>query len=406
MSFRIVGWAALFAVAGAAAVRGDPLPVTVDLGPEFQKFGLAALQQGDRGDCSLFAVTALAEFELAKSAPGDVTRLSEEFLIWAAHAASATEANDQAMFCQALHGLNAEGICASRLMPYVNTPNSRRKPSKEALADAKPRSERWRIHWIKRWNAGTGLAGGELTEIKHALAQGHPVACGLRWPKKGEGHEILRVLPAHEVEDGHSIVFTGYQDDARKPGGGAFLFRNSFGPQWGNHGYGVMSHAYAAAYANDAVWMKLGRPHSERPRVRFEAESLPIAAHGQTDCSRQEMNEWGRGMWSRGEQLFCAARNGGFVTLRFKIDLPGKYRVRVLATAAPDYGKIRIVLDGRAVPGEFDLYCGRVSPSGSLELGNHELASGPHEIRFAAAGKNRASQGHAFGVDAIDLLDE
>jgi hypothetical protein len=35
-----------------------------------------------------------------------VKRLSEEFLIWAAHAASATKADDQAMFYQATHGLN------------------------------------------------------------------------------------------------------------------------------------------------------------------------------------------------------------------------------------------------------------------------------------------------------------
>ncbi len=75
-----------------------------------------------------------------------------------------------------------------------------------------------------------------------------------------------------------------------------------------------MSYADAAAYGNDAVWLKLGAPHSEKPRVGFEA--------------------------------------------------------------------------------------------GSLELGNHELAAGQHHLRFTVAGKNAASTGHLFGVDAIDLLDE
>jgi hypothetical protein len=56
--------------------------------------------------------------------------------------------------------------------------------------------------------------------------------------------------------------------------------------------------------------------------------------------------------------------------------------------------------------GEFDLYCGRVSPAGSLELGNYHLASGEHEIRFTVSGKSAASTGHNFGVDTIDLLDE
>ncbi len=317
MPYRILGLVGLFAVTTVAAALGGP-PSTVDLGPEFQKFGLTPLQQGARGDCSLFAITSLVELELAKSAPDEVKRLSEEFLIWAAHSASATKADDQAMFYQAAHGLNVYGICTSKLMPYANTRDPKRKPSNEALVDARARSQRWKIHWIKRWDVKTGLSAGELAEIKRALAHGHPVACGLRWPKKLNGHEILNVPPAQKVEDGHSVAFTGYQDDAKKPGGGVLFFRNSFGPRWGNHGYGVMSYAYAAAYGNDAVWLKLGAPHSEKPRVRFEAESLPILARGQCECNRQDMKDWGRGMWSHGVQLVCVAKNGAFVQLGFR----------------------------------------------------------------------------------------
>ena len=51
----------------------------VDLGSEFQKFGLTPLQQGNRGDCSLFAMTALAELESAKSSPGQTNRLARNF---------------------------------------------------------------------------------------------------------------------------------------------------------------------------------------------------------------------------------------------------------------------------------------------------------------------------------------
>jgi hypothetical protein len=395
----------LFAIATVAAALGGP-PGTVDLGPEFQGFGLTPLPQGDRGVCSLFAITALAELELARSGPDAVNRLSEEFLIWAAHAASANASKDQAMFYEAVHGLNVNGICTSSLMPYARTQDPTRRPSPEALADARALSERWRIHWIKRWDVTTGLSVRELAEVKEALVHGHPVACGLRWPKELDGHEILNVPPAQAVEDGHSIAFTGYRDDDRKPGGGILFFRNSSGPQWGNRGYGVMSYAYAAAYGNDALWMSLGAPHSEKPRVRFEAESLPILARDQCECGRQNMNSWGRGMWSQGEQLFCRATNGGFAEVGFDVDRAGKYRVRVLATAAPDYGTIHIAVDGQPVGGEFDLYSGRVSPSGSLELGTDFLAAGEHRLRFTVAGKNAGSTGHFFGVDAIDLLDE
>ena len=113
------------------------VPKAVDLATDFQKYGLTPTQQGDRGDCSLFAVTALVEFELAKNSPGEVRRLSEEFLIWAAHAASLTKAGDQAMFYEAVHGLNVFGICTAKLMPYTKTGQSRHRPSSEAMADAK-----------------------------------------------------------------------------------------------------------------------------------------------------------------------------------------------------------------------------------------------------------------------------
>jgi hypothetical protein len=68
--------------------------------------------------------------------------------------------------------------------------------------------------------------------------------------------------------------------------------------------------------------------------------------------------------------------------------------------------KLRIAMDGRSVGGEWDLYGGCVSPSGSLELGNHDLTPGQHRMRFRVIGKNASSSGHLFGVDAIDLLDE
>ena len=52
-------------------------------------------------------------------------------------------------------------------------------------------------------------------------------------------------------------------------------------------------------------------------------------------------------MWSQGKQLFCGAEKGGFVELAMEVRKPGRYRLRVLATAAPDFGTIRMALDGK-----------------------------------------------------------
>ncbi|MBE3133431.1 MAG: hypothetical protein IMZ55_08145, partial [Acidobacteria bacterium] len=87
--------------AGAAKAAGPQgLPAKADLVAEFQKLGFAAVSQGGRDTCSLFAITALASFEYARAAPPPHAPLSEEFLIWAADEATGRR-GDQAMFYEA-----------------------------------------------------------------------------------------------------------------------------------------------------------------------------------------------------------------------------------------------------------------------------------------------------------------
>lgn len=120
--------------------------------------------------------------------------------------------------------------------------------------------------------------------------------------------------------------------------------------------------------------------------------------------STQEMKTWGSGMWSHGKQLFCRAEANGFVAVEFHVKKAGRYRLRVEGTVAPDYGILRIALDGKAVGPAFDLYSGMVGPSGPLELGVHDLTAGKHRMRFTATGKNAVSENFWFGVGAVDLL--
>ncbi len=338
----------------------DGLPRQVNLIPDFQKYGLVPLDQGDRDTCSLFAITALAEFACARKEPKSPKRLSEEFLIWAGCEASGLK-GDQAMFYKAVHGLNTYGISTAESMPYANKSDPKRQPSKQALADARTRSERWQVEWIRRWNVERPLTDVEFLKIKKALADGYPVACGFRWPKTLKGHEILNVPPRNQVEDGHSVALVGYEDDPRSNGGGFFRFRNSAGPRWGENGYGTMCYGYARAYVNDSLFLRYEAPHAETPVERFEAESMRVLTSRNCPTNAQKMDEWGGRMWSKGAQLFCSATKGGFVDLGFTVRQAGRYRLRVLATSGPDFGTIRMALDGRPLAPEFDLYCGRVA---------------------------------------------
>ena len=133
---------AFVAISGAVCAGDPTLPARVDLRPEFTKLGISAVAQGSRDTCSLFAITALVEFEIGHNTPGPHKRMSEEFLIWAANEATG-QRGDQAMFWEAVQGLNTLGICTEELLPYAKKSKPRRKPSEAAIVDAKQRGDRW-----------------------------------------------------------------------------------------------------------------------------------------------------------------------------------------------------------------------------------------------------------------------
>ncbi len=403
MKSALPALAILVSVAADSPPRDAALPARVDLGPEMARLGLSVRTQGDRNTCSLFAVTALASFEAGRPSPAPAKQLSEEFLVWAANEATGL-GGDQAMFFEAVHGLSTLGLCTEDRMPYGNRPRRGNRPSMEALSEARALSERWKVHWIKRWDVKTPLSDAQMVEIKQALASGHLVACGLRWPRSLRGSRILEVPSPDGVYDGHSIAFTGYQDDPEREGEGEWLFRNSAGAEWGNRGEGALSYAYARAYLNDALWLELGPPFSEKPTTRVEAEAMPLVAHERCEASPQDMNPWGARMWSGGAQLLCRTAQGGSVELGFDVPKQGRYRVRILATTGPELGVVQPSLDGQRGDSRFDLYSGRISPSGPLELGTLSLTPGVHKLRLTSVGKNLASTGHAFGLDAVEWI--
>lgn len=61
-----------------------PLPSTVDLRPEFEKWGLPPRNQGRRPTCSVFTIAGALELAVARQEKRG-ERLSVEFLNWAAN---------------------------------------------------------------------------------------------------------------------------------------------------------------------------------------------------------------------------------------------------------------------------------------------------------------------------------
>ena len=226
------------------------LPVSVDLRPAFEKWGLAPRTQGKRGTCSAFTVVGALEFAAA-SRQRHGERFSVEFLNWAANRI-AGEDRDGGLFSDLCRAFATYGICSEKTMPYRAKFDPDLAPAPEVLAEARTRlALGLRHHWIKEWNVTTGLTDEQFASIKCTLDQGWPVCAGLRWPKHARwSGGVLRMCPADAVYDGHSVLLVGYVNQTNQPGGGLFLFRNT-----GNGGRDAsLPYTYARTYMNDAVW--------------------------------------------------------------------------------------------------------------------------------------------------------
>ncbi len=237
--FSLAALACLILCSGAHAARREAppkaapaavLPASVDLRPEFNKWGLTVRAQGERGTCSVFTTAAALEYELARR-DGHGIPLSVEFLNWAANQGWGVNQGDGSFFRDCLRGFKYYGICPDVDMPYRQQFDPELAPSDAALADA---TAIWalgfEIHWIKFWNRQQGLSDGNLVEIKQVLAQGHPVAAG----------------------SSHSRLLVGYHDDPGEPGGGVFIARDSAAVR-----YTRLSYEYVKANLNDLFWVEL-----------------------------------------------------------------------------------------------------------------------------------------------------
>ena len=232
----------------------------VDLRPEIAALGLSIRpNQGDRGTCSVFATTFLLEFMYAKNYGFKAPDFSEEYLNYASNLAIGQKV-DGGFFDQLDQGYQKYGMVNESVVPYKSFFDPNMKLLDAALKSGSSIAPRLKPHFIKPWNVNTGLQASQLLSILVQLKGGRPVAAGLRWPKQGKfatekilGVTLMKTPPASDVVDGHSIDFVGFKSSKAFPGEGYLIFRNSWGPGFGDNGYGYMSFDYAMKYVNDLL---------------------------------------------------------------------------------------------------------------------------------------------------------
>jgi hypothetical protein len=189
--------------------------------------------------------------------------LSEEYLNYTTNLVSGVN-GDGDFFDKLDAGYQTWGIIPELTVPYQSTPVG--SVSQDILNTGK-RWTRFKAFFIKSWDSSKGATQSELDLAIRCLDQNIPVAFGGWWFRSGKwstyiinGIEVMDVPATSQktivLEDGHSVPLVGYRRDTAFPGGGYFVFRNSWGQGWGDNGYGYMPFAYVLNYANDLVAYK------------------------------------------------------------------------------------------------------------------------------------------------------
>ncbi len=141
------------------------------------------------------------------------------------------------MKCLALYG-----SCYETTWPYVESRYSAEPPHR-AVMEA-------RDHQALMY-----FRCPSLRTIKASIAQGFPVVGGFSCPNSmfedatAKTGVIAYPGPAEGFEGGHAVMFMAYNDDTE-----LLKFQNSWGPHWGDKGFGYLPYKFVTAGLADDFW--------------------------------------------------------------------------------------------------------------------------------------------------------
>lgn len=231
----------------------------------------AVKNQSDRGTCTFFSTAALVEATIKKDQNIDVN-ISEEYMNYTTKETAYSDQEGSHVY-YIVNAINRRGLLLERDSSYQASWFSSGLPCEkynsndssapaECFSHKSPDSET-----LKKVISADGIkfigAEKDTNDVIRFLAnEKRPLTVSVAvnfngWPQTGDIYhdEDLRkqCLDNTATCGGHSILLTGYDLDK-----GVFFFKNSWGADWGNNGYGTMTIDTFDRYAgNDLYFAKL-----------------------------------------------------------------------------------------------------------------------------------------------------
>jgi serine/threonine protein kinase/WD40 repeat protein len=161
---------------------------------------------------------------------------------------------------------------------------------------------------------------------------------------------------------------------------------------------------YVSTNPNGSCLRSIELFHQLKVPKFFEAEDLKIIKYEDSlkapGCQEMAL-EFDATQWSNGRQLFWASRKGSYVDLEVELEEAGDYELDIYITKAPDFGTLRVFVDGKALETTFDAFHKYVVPPEKVNFGKATLTKGAHTLRFQAVDKNPQSSNYYMGIDCL-----
>ena len=208
---------------------------------DLRKWASPVEQQGNIGGCFANALVGLLELQDTKN--GKFKDKSRLFNFYNTHAIAGTLGKDiGATIRDTMKAAQKFGICDEVMWPY-DTNKCWIKPPPQCYTQALG----YKITAYKY------IPSGNVDAAKGFIDQGYPIEMGMDLFKQFTNSEmalngLLRMPGSGEKTiGGHAVAVVGFDDVKQR-----FMVRNSWGQNWGDHGYFYMPYDYYRDYTWDA----------------------------------------------------------------------------------------------------------------------------------------------------------
>lgn len=218
------------------------LQTEVDLRDRFRSHGIRIRSQSGPS-CSVHAIVAALEYQYAERY-GRVLNLSENYLV--ATTSRSLGRPDEVGFDTTTgkpKGWDA-GFALEHVFQAIRGHGLALEQSREEFAEKKEFTKLDDIAFSPFLVPGAGTPKG-IENLVHVLNSNMPVVVGVAWPAYSRiAHTSLLSKQPSRPGEGHAVTIIGYRCEDGTLEGIKFIFRNSWGDDWGAGGYGFFSYDY------------------------------------------------------------------------------------------------------------------------------------------------------------------